>query len=248
MQRIKAVYGAGALGVAAAAVAVPIVVRELVSVWPSPQTPLVRTAGAVAVSPPPASAPARPSPAVSARPTPPALASPPLMTPQTISTSSAKNEPKPDPASGNSEPKKAAAASSTTAEAAVERPTFDVVRVDRIGEIVVAGHATPKAVVELRDGGRVIAKVVADEAGQFVILPPPLAPGSHRLELAAPDGGPSAVVSDPVTVDVAAKSKHSALSPRAPAPAAAPPPNTASVPAEPVSNLHVAARPRDAGF
>jgi len=209
MQRIKALYVAGAIGVAAAAVAVPIVVRKLANVWPSPEIVPVRTAGAVPVSPPLA-----------------------LTSPQTISTSSAKNEPKPDAASGNPESKKPAAASSTPAEAAVERPAFDVVREVPTGEVVVAGHAAPKAVVELRDGGRVIAKVVADEAGQFVILPPPLPPGSHRLELAAPGGGPSTVVSDPVTIDVAAqKPRHSAL------------PKTTAAPAERDSALHVAAPP-----
>lgn len=239
MQRIKALYVAGAIGVAAAAVAVPIVVRRLANVWPSPKIAPARTAGAVPVSPPPASASAQPNPPVPALPT---LASPAVISPETIPTSSAKNEPKPDAASGDSEPKKPATASSTPAEAAVGRPAFDVVRVDPTGETVVAGHAAPKAVVELRDGGRVIAKVVADEAGQFVILPPPLPPGSHRLELAAPDGGPSPVVSDPVTIEVAAKSRHSALSPPAPAPAAPPPPKTTGAPAERVSDLHVGMR------
>jgi hypothetical protein len=169
-----------------------------------------------------------------------------LTSPNTIATSSAKNEPKPDAASGNSEPKKPAAASSTPAEAAVVRPAFDVVRVDPTGETVVAGHAAPKAVVELRDGGRVIAKVVADEGGQFVILPPPLPPGSHRLELAATDGGSSTVVSDPVTIDVAArKPRHSALPPHPPASAAASLPKTTRAPAERDSALPVAA-PTDA--
>jgi hypothetical protein len=238
MQRIKALYVAGAIGVATAAVAVPIVVRKLANVWPSPEIAPVRTAGAVPVSPPPASASTQPNPPVPALPT---LASPALISPETIPTSSAKNEPKPDAASGNSEPKKPAAASSTPAEAAVGRPAFDVVRVDPTGEAVVAGHAAPKAVVELRDGGRVIAKVVADEAGQFVILPPPLPPGSHRLELAASDGGPSPVVSDPVTVEVAPqKPRHSALPPQPPAPTAAPLPKTTGAPAEPGPEIRVA--------
>jgi hypothetical protein len=244
MQRIKALYVAGAIGVAAAAVAVPIVVRRLANFWPSPEIAPGRTAGAVPVSSPPVSASAQPNPPVPALPT---LASPALISPETVPTSSAKNEPRPDAASGNSEPKKPAAASSTAAEAAVGRPAFDVVRVDPTGETVVAGHAAPKAVVELRDGGRVIAKVVADEAGQFVILPPPLPSGSHRLELAASDGGPSTVVSDPVTVEVAAqKPRHSAL-PQPPAPTAAPLPKTIGAPAEADSELHVAARPDDDG-
>jgi hypothetical protein len=228
MQRIKALYLAGAIGVAAAAVAVPIVVRKLANVWPGPQTAPVRSPGAV--SPPPASASAQPN--------------PPVLTPSTPP----KNEPQPNAASGNSEPKKPAAGSSAPAEAAVGRPAFDVVRVDPTGEAVVAGHAAPKAIVELRDGGRVIAKGVADEAGQFVILPPPLAPGSHRLELAAPGGGPSTIVSDPVTIVVAGqKPRHSALRPQPPARAAPRLLKTTGSPAERVSELHVAAPPGDDG-
>jgi LysM repeat protein len=134
-----------------------------------------------------------------------------------------KIEPKPDGANANSEPKMLAAAPAV--DPAIERPAFDVVRVDPTGETVVAGHATPKAAVELRDGGRVIAEVDADESGQFVVLPPPLATGSHRLELAAPNGGARAVVSDPVTIDVAVRkpeiSGPLAIPPRAPATATA---------------------------
>jgi hypothetical protein len=117
---------------------------------------------------------------------------------------SGKIEPKPDEANANSGPK-ISPAPAPAADPAIERPAFDVVRVDPTGETVVSGHATPNAAVELRDGGRVIAKVDADESGQFVVLPPPLPTGSHRLELAAQDGGAPVVVSDPVTIDVAAR-------------------------------------------
>jgi hypothetical protein len=135
-----------------------------------------------------------------------------------------KIEPKPDGANANSEPK-ISPAPAPAADPTIERPAFDVVRVDPTGETVVSGHATPKAAVELRDGGRVIAKVDADESGQFVILPPPLPTGSHRLELAAQDGGAPVVVSDPVTIDVAARKPdtpgHLATPPLAPATAMA---------------------------
>jgi LysM repeat protein len=98
-----------------------------------------------------------------------------------------------------------AAAAAVPIEPAPERPGFDVVRVDPTGETVVAGHATPKSTVELRDEGRVIAEIGADELGEFVILPPQLSEGNHRLELAARSGGAPAVVSAAVTIEVAAQ-------------------------------------------
>ena len=231
---MKAWYGAVAIGVAAAAVAAPTIVRKLANVWPSVQTAPIQTAGADAASPPGSSA--------STRPNPPALASPAPILPQTISTIE-KTEQKPRGASGKPEPKQAAAVSSHATEPTAERPVFDVVRVDPTGETVVAGHAAPKAAVELRDGGRVIAKVDADEAGQFVVLPPPLSAGSHRLELVARDGGAPAVVSDPVTIDVTAPkpdvSRHSAL----PLPTPAAPRPKTSAPPERVSEVSFAAAP-----
>jgi hypothetical protein len=212
MGRIKASYLAVAMGAAAAAVATPILARKMAAAWPSAQTAPIRTSGAEAESPPgpPASPSARPDLSIAARPT---LTSPSLVSPQTTSSI----EPKPDEANANSEPK-ISPAPAPAADPTIERPAFDVVRIDPTGETVVAGHATPKATVELRDGGRVIAKVDADESGKFVVLPPPLPTGSHRLELAAQDGGAPVVVSDQVTIDVAARkpdvSGNSAIPPR----------------------------------
>jgi hypothetical protein len=221
MQWMKAWYGVGAISVAAAAVATPILVRKLASNWPSAQTAPIRTAGAEPDSPPgPAtSALARPDLSIAARPT---LTSPPLISPETTSSSSDKIDAKSDRANADSAPKVSTAPAA--ADPTIERPAFDVVRVEPTGETVVAGHTTPKTTVELRDGGRVIAKVDADESGQFVVLPPPLPTGSHRLELAAQSGG-APVLSEPVTVDVAARkpdiSERSAIPPRAPATATA---------------------------
>ena len=89
MQRIKALYVAVAIGVAAAVVAVPIVVRRLANVWPSPEIAPARTAGGVPVLPPPASASAQPNPPVPALPT---LASPAVISPETIPTSNRLDE------------------------------------------------------------------------------------------------------------------------------------------------------------
>ena len=56
-----------------------------------------------------------------------------------------------------------------------------MVNVDPSGEAVIAGRATPNAKVELRDAGKTVAEATADAAGQFVIMPPALAPGDHSL-------------------------------------------------------------------
>jgi len=63
-------------------------------------------------------------------------------------------------------------------------PSFDVVRVERTGETVVAGRAMPGSAVTLLDGGRHAFKVTANGNGQWVmVLRTPLAPGSHELGL-----------------------------------------------------------------
>jgi nucleoid-associated protein YgaU len=62
-------------------------------------------------------------------------------------------------------------------------PGFDTLRVEPSGDTVVAGHAGPNTKVELIAGDKVIAEADADGAGNFVIVPPALAPGSYVLAL-----------------------------------------------------------------
>jgi len=62
-------------------------------------------------------------------------------------------------------------------------PVFDTVRVEPSGDTVVAGHAAPDSKIALTAGDEVIAEVDADGAGNFVIVPPPLAPGNYVLAL-----------------------------------------------------------------
>ncbi len=62
-------------------------------------------------------------------------------------------------------------------------PGFDVVRVEPTGDAIIAGRATPGSEVELLANGGVIDKTNANEAGEFVIMPPALPPGSHELTL-----------------------------------------------------------------
>jgi hypothetical protein len=98
---------------------------------------------------------------------------------------------------------------SATPETDSESPGFDVVRVDPSGETLVAGHSKPRAAVELRDGGSIIASVTADDMGQFVILTSALSRGSHTLELAARDGAAATLLSKTMTIKIAAAPENS---------------------------------------
>ena len=63
-------------------------------------------------------------------------------------------------------------------------PTFDVVRVNPNGDSVIAGRAEPGARVILLDDGKPIGEVIADDRGEWVLLPDAaLAPGQHKLTL-----------------------------------------------------------------
>ena len=105
------------------------------------------------------------------------------------------------------------------AAASPQKPAFDVVNVDPSGEAVIAGRAAPNAKVELRDAGKTVGEATADAAGQFVIIPPALAPGDHSLSLAA-----SAEISTTVVVSVPAPEAKVAAAepanPTGPAPSA----------------------------
>jgi len=52
----------------------------------------------------------------------------------------------------------------------MKAPTFDLVRVDRLGAAIVAGKAPPGAEVDIVLDGKVIATVTADKQGGFVAL------------------------------------------------------------------------------
>ena len=69
-------------------------------------------------------------------------------------------------------------------------PEFDVVRIEPSGEAVVAGHAAPGATVELLRNGEPHDRAIADQSGQFVMIPRPLPHGTYDLTLRAkqPDG------------------------------------------------------------
>ena len=76
-------------------------------------------------------------------------------------------------------------------------PSFDVVRVDENGNVVIAGRATPGCVIVVREGDVEIGRVKADAAGEWVLVPEePLAAGERQLSLFAECEG-----ADPVQAD-----------------------------------------------
>ncbi len=62
-------------------------------------------------------------------------------------------------------------------------PAFDIARIEPTGEAVVAGRATPGATVELLRNGEPHSRAVADQSGQFVMVPPRLPSGTYDLTL-----------------------------------------------------------------
>ncbi len=85
-----------------------------------------------------------------------------------------------------------------------QNPSFDVVRLDPHGSMVMAGRAEPGAQVAILDGDKVIGQVTADSRGEWVFAPDTnLAPGRHDLQLrsTAPDGRVAAADA-PVTMVV----------------------------------------------
>jgi nucleoid-associated protein YgaU len=63
-------------------------------------------------------------------------------------------------------------------------PSFDVVRVDDDGSLVIAGKGAPNATIEIVAGKGVIGSTVAGRDGDFaIVLDEPLTPGAYQLVL-----------------------------------------------------------------
>jgi nucleoid-associated protein YgaU len=95
----------------------------------------------------------------------------------------------PQPAGANV-PAGEAPVAGTSAAQEVMPPSFDVVRVEGDGSIVIAGKAVAKATVEIVTGARVIGNAVAGPDGDFaVVIDEPLKPGGYQIVLrsTAPD-------------------------------------------------------------
>lgn len=82
-----------------------------------------------------------------------------------------------------------AAPATTPAAAGPVAPTFDVVRVESNGSIVVAGNAAPNSKVEILNGTTVLGSTVAGPDGAFaVVLEDPLKPGDYTITLRSTTG------------------------------------------------------------
>ncbi|ODA94392.1 peptigoglycan-binding protein LysM [Mesorhizobium sp. SEMIA 3007] len=78
----------------------------------------------------------------------------------------------------------AAPAPAAPAAAGPTAPTFDVVRVEGNGSIVIAGNAAPNSKVEILSGTTVLGSTMAGPDGAFVIvLDDPLKPGDYTITL-----------------------------------------------------------------
>ena len=91
----------------------------------------------------------------------------------------------------------------TPKQARLLPPTFDLLRVEPDGSVVIAGKATPKVLVEVLDGDTVIASTMSTPDGDFVaVLDVPLAPGDYQLLLRARDGEEMAISTETAVVSI----------------------------------------------
>ena len=138
-------------------------------------------------------------------------------------------------------------------------PSFDVVRVEGNGSIVIAGNAAPNSKVEILNGTTVLGSTVAGPDGAFVIvLDDPLKPGDYTIALRSTTGdvvtasAQTAVVSVPkdaagqVLAMVEEPGKPAELL-TVPAPAAPAAGNQAAAPAAPAAEAPATAAPAPAG-
>ncbi|MEK9661587.1 MAG: LysM peptidoglycan-binding domain-containing protein [Alphaproteobacteria bacterium] len=90
--------------------------------------------------------------------------------------------------------------------AAAGVPSFDVVRVDKQGNVVIAGKSPADCKVTVRDGETIVGTATADRRGDWVIVPgEPLAEGESQLSLSAKCGDAVAVEAEDVVVVIVPK-------------------------------------------
>lgn len=122
-----------------------------------------------------------------------------------------------------------------------EAPSFDVVRVEKSGEAVIAGRAAPdSAVTVTTEDGTAIGTARADASGSWAIVAEqPLPPGSHEIGIAAQDEKGEARLSEEVVV-VVVPERTAAASPSAV-------PAEPGVPPQPQQQVLAVLTPREGG-
>lgn len=81
----------------------------------------------------------------------------------------------------------------------LEVPTFDLVRVEKNGDAVIAGQAVPNAQVFLENNGEVVGTTTADATGAFVIIPDkPFSGPNNEIQIRAKLEGRESVSSNQV--------------------------------------------------
>ena len=97
-----------------------------------------------------------------------------------------------------------AAEATAAADPAGEAPSFDVVRVEKSGETVIAGRAAPNSEVNVTtQDGTSLGRARADSAGTWAIVTEePLGPGSHEIGIESQDSQGAARLSEEVVVVV----------------------------------------------
>ena len=120
----------------------------------------------------------------------------------------------PEPGTPVAEPETAAdeAAVAAAAASGPMRPDFDVVRVDKDGNVVIAGRATPGCTIIIRDGETEVGRTSVDRAGEWVLVPDDaLPPGASELTLVAECEGAEPLTADRVVALVVPERRGKAL-------------------------------------
>jgi nucleoid-associated protein YgaU len=114
----------------------------------------------------------------------------------------------------------ALAASPSSPETDKSVPAFDIARIEQTGDAVIAGRAAPGATVELLRNGEPHDRAVADQSGQFVMVPPRLPHGDYELTLRSrqPDGKQATSKQSVVVALAEVESSSGAVQSRAEAP------------------------------
>jgi hypothetical protein len=104
--------------------------------------------------------------------------------PQAAPPSPKGERPQPPLPAKTPEAAKPAAPVPTATKPAIIPPSFDLVRAEPDGSLVIAGKAAPGATVEIVAGAQVLGTTKAGADGDFaVVLDEPLKPGGHELVL-----------------------------------------------------------------